>query len=249
MAIDHHHVSEPSVSDALDPFHTVTRALLADPGLERTLDLVVTGALAALPAVSRAGVTMLERDGSVASHAPSDPVVATLDALQDDLGEGPCHDCVHTRARVTADDLALVGPPRWPRFAPVALEHQIAAMCSVHLATRQGFSAALNLYAPTPGAFDEACLATAALVASHAAIAIGSAHRVADLTDAIASRDVIGQAKGILMERKGIDGREAFDMLVRSSQDTNIKLRDVAAWLVAETVQRRSPRPERSGHR
>lgn len=219
-----------------------SRTLLERDGFEhspaRTLELVVAGALTALPAVGGAGLSLVEARRTVAFHAPSDAAVASLEGLQGELGEGPSHDCLRGCAPVVADDLASTDEGRWPRFSIAALEHRVGAVCSVPLPGRDGrTSGTVNLYAPEAGAFDASCVATAELIAAHAALAVHAAGRVAALHEALDSRDTIGQAKGILIERLGLTDQQAFDKLVSSSQETNLKLRDLAAWLVGETVR------------
>ena len=66
------------------------------------------------------------------------------------------------------------------------------------------------------------------------------ARQVVNLQNALSSRDVIGQAKGILMERHRVDAETAFSMLVHTSQDTNMKLFDVARSLSNDVVRRTS---------
>jgi hypothetical protein len=217
------------------------RELLAHDGTEHTLELIVAGALHTIPHVERAGISLVEGDGTVASHAPSDEVVAELDALQNELGEGPCRDSIRDHDRVVIDDMAATGAARWPRFAPVALERGVATMAAFQLFARHdGTAGALNLYAPEAHTFDESSLDIGALFASHAAIALHGSQRVAGLNQALRSRDVIGQAKGILIERFTLSEDAAFAMLARSSQQTNLKLRDVADWLVGEATRGRS---------
>jgi len=90
---------------------------------------------------------------------------------------------------------------------------------------------------PDPGAFDTAAQATAGLFAAQAAIALYGARHAEGLGQALKTRDVIGQAKGILMERFGVDPDEAFQMLVHSSQDTNLKLTAVAEWVTTSPLR------------
>jgi GAF domain-containing protein len=90
---------------------------------------------------------------------------------------------------------------------------------------------ALNIYSDRAGGFDSRDEETGLLLASQAAIAIRASREVTGLRIAMDTRDVIGQAKGILMERYKIDRRRAFDLLVRTSGDTNRKLRDIAEHL------------------
>jgi GAF domain-containing protein len=99
---------------------------------------------------------------------------------------------------------------------------------------------ALNLYSRQPSAFDASDREVAALFTVHAAVALAAAEIHADdltknlnLQEAIETRDIIGQAKGVLMERQHIDADRAFEILRRASQRSNVKLRDVAALIVS----------------
>ncbi|NMO88352.1 GAF and ANTAR domain-containing protein [Actinomycetospora sp. TBRC 11914] len=223
---------------------TAARELLTRDGdIEHLLGLIVAGALSTVPHVGRAGVSLVERRGTVTSYAPSDAVVAELDGLQDSLGEGPCRDSIFDEERVLVEDMAATGEQRWPRFAPAALERGVAAMCSFQLFAQEGSAGALNLYADTAHAFDESSLNIASLFASHAAIALHGTQRAAGLDIALRSRDVIGQAKGILIERFTLSEEQAFAMLSRSSQQTNLKLHAVAEWLVGEATRGRGGPP------
>jgi ANTAR domain len=92
---------------------------------------------------------------------------------------------------------------------------------------------ALNLYAANAAAFGQDSESTGILLASHAALAMAAARTETGLLIAMDSREMIGQAKGILMERYKITGVEGFGLLIASSQAVNRKLRDVAEHLVA----------------
>lgn len=129
----------------------------------------------------------------------------------------------------------------WPQFAAVATAHGLGAVLSTALLPPSGpaaVSGALNIYAHRGGITD-ADRHRALLLATHASLALQHARSVevaeleqASLRRAIASRDVIGQAKGILMARQGLDADAAFDLLRRTSQQLNVKLADIAAGLV-----------------
>ncbi|MDD7920687.1 ANTAR domain-containing protein [Actinomycetospora callitridis] len=105
---------------------------------------------------------------------------------------------------------------------------------STQLATGAGLRAALNLYSATPDAYDDNARTMAGLFGVQASLLLYGAETAAHLQRAVDSRDVIGQAKGILMERFKVDDEDAFNMLVKSSQDTNMKLTAVAHWLISE---------------
>ena len=122
--------------------------------------------------------------------------------------------------------------PRWPRFAAPASEAGLRSALSLRLFHEGGRTGALNLFSTRPHAFDDESQQVGALLARHAALALAAAHEVEQLQQAVATRDVIGQAKGMLMERHGLDADRAFAVLVRYSRDTNTRLRDVAEALV-----------------
>jgi hypothetical protein len=212
-----------------------------EEGIEHTLDLIVRGAIQTIPHVEQAGVSLVERGGTVESYSPSTPVVRELDELQSELHEGPCLDSIWEEQRTLVEDMAQAHD-RWPHYAPAAVERGIGALVSFQLFAHRGSAGALNLYASQPGVFDEATMDVGTLFASQAALVLQGAKRVSGLTVALQSRDVIGQAKGILMERFGITQDQAFSMLAESSQHTNMKLVEVATWLTDEAGKPRSRR-------
>jgi hypothetical protein len=108
------------------------------------------------------------------------------------------------------------------------------ALMSTQLTSGAGLRAALNLYSATPDAYDDNARTMAGLFGVQASLLLYGAETAAHLQRAVDSRDLIEQAKGILMERFKVDGEDAFKMLVKSSQDTNLKLTAVAAWLTRE---------------
>jgi hypothetical protein len=121
--------------------------------------------------------------------------------------------------------------PRWPRFAHRAAEAGAGSMLSFRLWVEGDDLGALNLYGRQPNAFDEESEQVGLLFVSHAAIAWASAQKQDQLAESVDARDLIGQAKGIVMERYKLDSLKAFALLVRTSQHTNLKLRDIAAEL------------------
>lgn len=204
-----------------------------DESVEHTLGLVVQGAIKTIPHVEQAGVSLVERGGTVAAYAPSSVAVQELDELQNEIREGPCLDSIWYESRTLVPDMAGARE-RWPRYASAALTRGFRSLMSFQLFAEHGSAGALNLYATSPYAFDGSSADTGALFAAQAALALHGAKRVHGLTIALDSRDTIGQAKGILIERFGVGPEQAFTMLVDSSQKTNIKLVEVATWLVDE---------------
>jgi GAF domain-containing protein len=183
---------------------------------------LTAAAVAQVPGAAYAGLTLREPGGGLASHAPSDPAIVELDRAQVRLGEGPCVDALQAgeSSVVVVDDFAV--EHRWPRFAALAQQGGIASLLSFAMAPHDAPPGAVNLYGLVPAAFDATARAIAGAFAAQAAVAVYGARRVEQLNRALASRDVIGRAKGILMERFTLDEAQAFDLLVHSSQDTNL---------------------------
>jgi hypothetical protein len=210
---------------------------------EALLAQLVASAVDLVPPAVGGGLSRTEEREVRSTHATT-AAIDELDQLQNRLGEGPCIDAADhppENGTMLTRDLAGADGERWPRFAPRAVEAGFRSMLSVSLTgPPTGRRTALNLYSDVPDAFDDTAVVTAGLFAHQAGALLYGADHAHDLGVALASRDVIGQAKGILIERFAVDTDEAFAMLVRSSQDTNMKLFDVARWLVEETSQRRT---------
>ncbi len=195
-----------------------------------TLTLISNGAVGTVPGAEQAGVTLLHRDGSITSHTCSSDVVSEIDQLQATYREGPCVTALWDQHTVVVDDVAAESA-RWPRFAPQAAAAGVASMLSFQLFTHENTLGALNLYSGQAQGFPVEAQTLGAVFAAHAAVALGQSQHVAQLHQAVATRNLIGQAKGILMERFNLTADQAFSTLVRSSQDTNVKLVNVARWL------------------
>jgi ANTAR domain-containing protein/GAF domain-containing protein len=210
----------------------VARRSISD--LEQALTQIVAVAVDTVPGVDAGGISMTE-NGHITSRSPTNDDVRKLDDLQAQLHEGPCITAVESPPEdgvVLAQD--LTGPPdadRWPHFAPQAVAHGYQSLMSTHLSTDGGTRAALNLYSHAANTFDESARTTAGLFGLQAALLLYGVNHARQLGQALASRDLIGQAKGILMERFRVNSEQAFRMLVSSSQHTNIKLVEVARWL------------------
>jgi hypothetical protein len=129
------------------------------------------------------------------------------------------------------DDLAV--DTRWPRWIPQAARLGIGSVLSLRLEAPAGQAhASLNLYAEKPYAFDPTDLAIASIYARHAGTALDVARTQDQMSSAIRSRQIIGVAQGILMQRFGLSLDSSFEVLRRYSQDHNVKLRTIAENLV-----------------
>jgi GAF domain-containing protein len=200
-----------------------------------TLRVIVEAAVVMVPGARWAGVSLIE-GRHVRAEAPSDAIVAALDEAQIMLNEGPCLSALREHHTVHVEDMAT--ETRWPRFAEVALVRGALSLLSFQLFVHSRNLGALNLYGDHAGAFTEESFSIGELLAQHASVALMGATTEAQLMSAVASRDLIGQAKGLLMHRNNLDGLQAFELLLKASQDTNMKLVDVAAWLVDEHESR-----------
>ena len=215
-----------AVAEALVAVETLARALhVTDARLEPTLDAVVANAAAALPAAREAGLILLVR-GQLVPQALVGQAPKILDRRQQETGEGPCIEAASSQQVIIVSDTSA--DSRWPRFCAAAQECGVGAMLCVPLWAGERSMGSLSLYAPGPATFTQADVRLIELFATLAALALADAQRAEQLREAITSRDLIGQAKGILMERFKIDSEAAFGTLVRLSQELNIKLTAVA---------------------
>lgn len=202
------------------------------PGdLDSTLDAIVRAAERSLTGVDHVGISIAHRNGKIETKAGTDQLVWELDTLQYDLGEGPCVHAIEVAPVTVANDLRH--EQRWPRYVPRAIEYGLKAQMGLRLFVDQETLGGLNLYSTDAEHIDPEVQHTAELFATHAALALGRARREDDLNAALANRKVIGQAIGILMERYHLNEDRAFQYLVRVSQHSNIKVRDVAQEVVA----------------
>jgi ANTAR domain-containing protein/GAF domain-containing protein len=206
--------------------------------LDETLGQIVATAARTIPGVDAASISNTE-DGRVETRHPTSEDIRKLDETQSELNEGPCLTAIFEPPEsglVIADDFAGADAARWPNFAPRAVDAGYRGLMSTQLSTDGGIRAALNLYSAGPDAFSEEARTLAGLFGVQAALLLYGAKHAAQLQKAVDSRDLIGRAKGILMERFKVDDEAAFQMLVQSSQNTNMKLTAVAEWLTTNTT-------------
>jgi GAF domain-containing protein len=210
----------------------LARALrVPEADLQGTLDAMARTAVETIGPAKYAGVNLYDHGKFVPQAVAGDPPIV-LDVLQQQTGTGPCIDSSRDQVTIRVDNMAT--ETRWPRYAERALALGVASMLCVPLSVAEQQLGSVSLYASDRAAFTLADEYVARLFASQAALALAEAHRADQMRQALSSRDVIGQAKGILMERHRITADEAFRLLSRHSQQANQKLADVARAL-AET--------------
>lgn len=215
----------------------VARTLQAEPNVEATLRAIVKVAVDYVDGAEHAGISLVEHR-KIRTVAPTSHIVETIDQLQYDLREGPCVDAIAEHETFRTGDVGAEA--RWPKFGPAAAEHGIHSLLSYRLFVTDRTLGALNLYSSRVTAFDQRTEEEGHLFAAHAAVALIGAQREAQLGGAIDKRDTIATAKGILMERHDVDTASAFRLLVEASQSANMKLHQVAAWLVENRRENRS---------
>ena len=210
----------------------VARALVGAGDVRETLQRIVDFAVDTIPGCDHAGLSLVIK-GSIETPAQTDPPVPQMiDRIQNDTGEGPAVDAIRQHQVFETGDLAR--EQRWPRFAPAVVEQtDVHSVLATRLfVTDDETMGAITLYAETVAAFDDADRSVASIFAAHAAIALRAAQQQQQLTAAIETRDIIGQAKGIIMARKQVDDATAFALLRDGSSRTNRKLREVAQQVV-----------------
>ena len=211
----------------------VARGLQRQSDGQHVLDRVVALAVAMVPGADQATITMatVSTRRRVYSAAATDDLAKGFDALQDETGEGPCMDALWNQETVRVDDLG--SDSRWPVLGPRAAERGIGSMLCLQLFAHHDTLGSLDLIAYEKSAFTDESEHIGLLLASHAAIAVAGSQELGHAAIALVNRDIIGQAKGILMERFRITADQAFEILVKVSQDTNRKV-----YVVAEVLAR-----------
>ncbi len=214
----------------------LSRVLLSEKPLSDVLTDVATVAKAAIPEVDDVSVTVIE-GGRPRSVVFTSDLAVQLDERQYEAGYGPCLDAARTGSVVQVVDTSA--DTSYPEFSRTAVRAGVTRSLSVGMPATGATAGGLNLYCRSGQGFDEITVATADSVAAHAAVAVANAasyaravEQVAQMRNAMASRSVIEQAKGILMALRDLDPDEAFAELSRMSGRTNRKVRAVAQELV-----------------
>lgn len=182
-----------------------------------------------LPGAEYATITLV-RSGVIESPVIVGDLGGKSDELQREFEEGPCVRAAVDDETIWIEDMR--SEPRWPRFAPAAAALGIRSMACFCLYIEGNDFGALNLHSTEPDSFGKDARLLGELFAAHAATAFGAVREKEQLRAALSSRDIIGQAKGMLMERYHIDATAAFSLLARLSQDSNTKLVDIALQIV-----------------
>lgn len=201
--------------------------------LDQTLDAIVRAAQQTVPGFDHVGISIVHgkngASGRIETRAGTGSLVWEVDELQYKLHEGPCYDAITNGGITVMEDVAL--EQRWPTYVTEVAKLGLRAQMGLQLYTADETLGGLNFYALEPGV-DPDAIQLGELFATHAAIALGHARHQHQLKESVSSRQAIGTAVGIIMERYQISESRAFQFLVRASSTSNVKLRDVAQEVV-----------------
>lgn len=241
---------EPSTGDSDDPPTRAELLRLAElardlqqqvpTDLRGTLDSLTEAAAKCVPGAQYAGITIAHRQKDIETSSTTGRYPSVLDEIQRQHREGPCLSAAWDNHTIRIHDVAT--DSRWPRYCREALRQTpIRSVLSFQLFTTKRMSTALNFYAERAHAFDDASVDVGLAFASHMALVWNIFRREEQFRSALASRDVIGQAKGILMERFNMDAVDAFDLIRRLSQQSNTGIAEIAQRLVVAEHPPRNP--------
>jgi GAF domain-containing protein len=203
--------------------------------VEDVFTAVCAAAVELIPGADLADVMLVRDGGAVSSVGATSDLAAQLDDVQQRLGEGPCAQAATDAVVVRCDDLATDG--RWPRYGLAAAALGVRSAMSFKLYCDGDRAATLNVYGCRTDGWDDDAETVGATLAAHAAAAIDASVWGAELHAPLASRDVVGQAKGVLMERYGLDGVGAFELLSQVSREQECGLLDLARGVIATRTE------------
>jgi GAF domain-containing protein len=215
----------------LEEVAEIARRLAESEDLDELLHRIVELGTAHLEGCDGVSLMLVRAGGRIDSPAYSSRVAYDSDQAQYHTNEGPCLEAIREHATVLIDDLET--DERWPNYRRAALELGVRSMISFRLFVHADTMGALDFYSRRPHVFDARSRLLGQVFASHAAVALKSAIVEVGLHTALETRDVIGQAKGILMERERLSPDAAFGRLRALSQRDNVPVRVLAQDIVA----------------
>jgi GAF domain-containing protein len=231
------------MSDVLQPqdaFAELARITLSEQSLETVMETIALLTKRTIPGASDVSVTLID-GGRPKTVAFTGRLAVDLDERQYERGYGPCLDSVEGGQPIVINDMA--SDVRWRDWAAEAVDRGAGSSLSIPVPVQREVMAALNIYSTQANAFDEDGVELATTFSAYAGVALANMHlyqaqgqMAEQLQNAMQSRAVIEQAKGILMGERRCDAEHAFNILIKLSQDTNRKLRDVAQALVDQAA-------------
>ncbi len=226
--------------DPSEAFAQLGRIKLSETDIDSVMHQIADLAKHAIPGATEVSVTLLRSKGAH-SAAFTGELALALDEWQYEHGHGPCLVAAETTATLSVSD--MTHESRWPDWADRSVEAGAHSSLSIGMPIHGSVKGALNVYAAKPQAFDDEAILLAQTFADYAAVALANAHLYDAQTTlaqhmraAMDARAVIEQAKGIIMGERRCTAEDAFAILARNSQHSNVKVRDLAAALVARAA-------------
>jgi hypothetical protein len=210
----------------LERIAEIARRLAEEDHLDGLLQRTVDLGEAYLEGCDGVSIMIVRKGGEVSTPASSSTLARDGDQAQHEARQGPCLEAIREHHTVLMDDMRT--EQRWPAFCELALRLGIRSMVSTRLFILRDTMGSLNFYSVSPHAFGQAELVYGEVFASHAAVALKAAITESGLGAALETRDIIGQAKGVVMAREGLDADDAFELLRQRSQSLNVPVRDLA---------------------
>ncbi|MCE7009884.1 GAF and ANTAR domain-containing protein [Kibdelosporangium philippinense] len=236
-----------------EQFAALTRSLLTTKTVGGVLHELVMTAVRFVPGADLVSVTLRDADGSLHTPVSTDPLAVRLDEVQYDSERGPCITAVDPDGPAFSLSNDLTADETWPEFASASTDlgfHAVLSTALIRDPQPPALSGALNVYSRHQYSFNRADRNIMLLLATHGSLALSTTRAItlaqlqeAHLRKAIDSRDVIGQAKGILMQRRKITADEAFDVLRETSQSLNVKLSELAKTLTDRHMELDADQP------
>jgi GAF domain-containing protein len=192
--------------------------------------------------VDAAGIMLARPDGELVLMTSSSEAMRIVELFELQSREGPCQDCFRSGQPVVNHDLTN-NDPHWPRFASVAVSEGFRAVDAIPMRLRTHIIGVVNLFRAATGSLDDDDVAAAQALADIATIAIlqhrdtvDTHHLNQQLNEALTSRVVIEQAKGMIAERHHVSVDDAFHTLRQHARRNNHRLADVARSIVDGTL-------------
>lgn len=221
--------------------------LVSEEDVDSTINRITRLAVACIDGADFCGVSLVAKGKEIETVGATDEIVAEVDRVQYDVGQGPCLSSIKDQATFKIDNIG--SDRQWPTFSAAAVDKGINSMLAFVLQVSDQSLAALNLFARRTNAFSKEDMRIGAIFASQAAHTLANAQthetdqrKAQQLEEALGTRSVISNAVGILMAHEGIDRDDAFAMLRSTSQALNLKLRVIAEGVVDKIEQGAHPR-------
>ncbi|WP_019201251.1 ANTAR domain-containing protein [Tsukamurella sp. 1534] len=221
-------MEELTLSERMGEMARLLREQSADS--ESLLTAATQFAVDQVPGAAYASVTLVDPKGGISHPVVIGETAQRVADLQLELEEGPTVGATFESTTILIEDTAT--EERWPRFAAAAHAAGVGSILSFCLYVQSDAYGTLDLMSAEPNAFDTESVSIGSLFAVHAAVAFSAVREKEQIRAALTTRDVIGQAKGMIMERYKLDSDGAFRLLARLSQDSNIRLAEVAEQVI-----------------